>query len=28
MSLDVYSHVMPLDEIAPERFEALTRRQG
>jgi integrase len=23
MSLDVYSHVMPLDEVPPERFEGL-----
>jgi hypothetical protein len=26
MSLDVYSHVMPADELSAERFEALIGR--
>jgi hypothetical protein len=27
MSLDVYSHVMPADELAAERFAALIGRE-
>jgi hypothetical protein len=28
MSLDVYSHVMPLEEVEPETFQTLLADQG